>query len=73
MGGMAALIPSRKDEEANERAIEAVREDKKREAKAGFDGTWVAHPTSSTSRRRRSTPSSATSPTRSTSAATRSR
>jgi malate synthase len=44
MGGMAALIPSRKDPEANERAIEAVREDKKREAEAGFDGTWVAHP-----------------------------
>ena len=44
MGGMAALIPSRKDAEANERAIEAVREDKEREAKAGFDGTWVAHP-----------------------------
>ena len=44
MGGMAALIPSRKDAEANERAIEAVREDKKREAEAGFDGTWVAHP-----------------------------
>jgi malate synthase len=44
MGGMAALIPSRKDEEANERAIAAVREDKKREAEAGFDGTWVAHP-----------------------------
>ena len=44
MGGMAALIPSRKDEEANQRAIEAVREDKQREAKAGFDGTWVAHP-----------------------------
>jgi malate synthase len=44
MGGMAALIPSRKDPEANERAIEAVREDKRREAEAGFDGTWVAHP-----------------------------
>ena len=44
MGGMAALIPSRKDQEANERAIEAVKEDKKREAEAGFDGTWVAHP-----------------------------
>ena len=44
MGGMAALIPSRKDPEANQRAIEAVREDKAREAKAGFDGTWVAHP-----------------------------
>ena len=44
MGGMAALIPSRKDPEANERAIQAVREDKKREAEDGFDGTWVAHP-----------------------------
>jgi malate synthase len=44
MGGMAALIPSRKDPEANQRAIEAVRADKKREAEAGFDGTWVAHP-----------------------------
>jgi malate synthase len=44
MGGMAALIPSRKDAEANERAIKAVEEDKRREAKAGFDGTWVAHP-----------------------------
>src|SRR4029453_14298050 len=44
MGGMAALIPSRKDPEANERAIAAVREDKRREANAGFDGTWVAHP-----------------------------
>jgi malate synthase len=44
MGGMAALIPSRKDPEANERAIAAVHEDKRREAEAGFDGTWVAHP-----------------------------
>jgi malate synthase len=44
MGGMAALIPSRRDAEANQRAIDAVREDKEREAKAGFDGTWVAHP-----------------------------
>jgi malate synthase len=44
MGGMAALIPSRKDAEANERAIEAVRADKAREAADGFDGTWVAHP-----------------------------
>ena len=44
MGGMAALIPSRKDPEANKRAIEAVAADKKREAGSGFDGTWVAHP-----------------------------
>jgi malate synthase len=44
MGGMAALIPSRTDPEANERAIAAVRADKEREAGKGFDGTWVAHP-----------------------------
>ncbi|GIF67575.1 malate synthase [Asanoa ishikariensis] len=44
MGGMAALIPSRTDAAANERAIDAVRADKRREAGAGFDGTWVAHP-----------------------------
>jgi malate synthase len=44
MGGMAALIPSRKDPEANERAVAAVAADKEREAGAGFDGTWVAHP-----------------------------
>jgi malate synthase len=44
MGGMAALIPSRKDPEANRRAVAAVEEDKRREAGAGFDGTWVAHP-----------------------------
>jgi len=40
----SALIPSRKDAEANEKATRAVAEDKKREAEAGFDGTWVAHP-----------------------------
>jgi len=44
MGGMAALIPSRKDAEANERALAGVRADKEREAGDGFDGTWVAHP-----------------------------
>jgi malate synthase len=44
MGGMAALIPSRTDQAANERAIAAVRADKEREAADGFDGTWVAHP-----------------------------
>jgi malate synthase len=46
MGGMAAVIPSRTDEEANQRAFEAVRADKEREASNGFDGTWVAHPDS---------------------------
>ena len=44
MGGMAAQIPSRKDEEANKEALAAAKADKEREAKAGFDGTWVAHP-----------------------------
>lgn len=44
MGGMAALIPSRTDAVANRRAIAAVKEDKRREAELGFDGTWVAHP-----------------------------
>ncbi len=44
MGGMAAQIPSRKDEEANKKALASAKEDKEREAKAGFDGTWVAHP-----------------------------
>jgi malate synthase len=46
IGGMAAVIPSRSDEEANRRAFEAVRADKEREAGDGFDGTWVAHPDS---------------------------
>jgi malate synthase len=46
MGGMSAVIPSRTDEEANKAAFEAVRADKQREASAGFDGTWVAHPDS---------------------------
>ena len=44
IGGMAAFIPSRRDPEANERALSAVRADKERESGDGFDGTWVAHP-----------------------------
>jgi malate synthase len=44
MGGMAALIPSRKDEEANAKALDGVRADKEREVGQGYDGTWVAHP-----------------------------
>ncbi len=44
MGGMAALIPSRRDEQANSEALNAVRADKEREVKQGYDGTWVAHP-----------------------------
>ena len=44
MGGMAAQIPIRNDERANEEAMERVRQDKLREVRAGHDGTWVAHP-----------------------------
>jgi malate synthase len=44
IGGMAAFIPSRRDEEVNRRAFAKVDEDKRREASQGYDGTWVAHP-----------------------------
>ncbi|MGI9263846.1 MAG: malate synthase A [Gammaproteobacteria bacterium] len=44
IGGMAAQIPIKDDPEANEAAIEKVRQDKEREAGDGHDGTWVAHP-----------------------------
>ena len=44
IGGMAAFIPSRRDPEVNETALEKVRDDKTREAGDGFDGSWVAHP-----------------------------
>ncbi len=45
MGGMSALIPSRKgDQDANEKALDGVRKDKEREVSQGYDGTWVAHP-----------------------------
>jgi malate synthase len=44
IGGMAAQIPIRNDPEANQAALQKVREDKIREVKDGHDGTWVAHP-----------------------------
>lgn len=44
IGGMAAFIPSRKDEEVNNNAFAKVKADKEAEASLGFDGTWVAHP-----------------------------
>ena len=44
MGGMAAQIPVKNDEEANRIAFAKVAEDKLREATDGHDGTWVAHP-----------------------------
>jgi malate synthase len=44
IGGMAAFIPSRRDEEVNRTALARVREDKRAEAELGYDGAWVAHP-----------------------------
>jgi malate synthase len=44
MGGIAAQIPIKGDPAANEAAFAKVRADKEREAGAGHDGTWVAHP-----------------------------
>ncbi|HET6203051.1 MAG TPA: malate synthase A [Planctomycetota bacterium] len=44
MGGMAAQIPIKGDPERNRVAFEKVRADKRREARDGHDGTWVAHP-----------------------------
>jgi malate synthase len=44
IGGMSAYIPVKSDPAANELALAKVREDKRREARDGHDGTWVAHP-----------------------------
>jgi len=44
MGGMSAFIPIKSDQAANDQAMAKVREDKRREATDGHDGTWVAHP-----------------------------
>ncbi|MEO8570841.1 MAG: malate synthase A [Chloroflexota bacterium] len=44
IGGMAAFIPNRRDPAVTERALGKVRDDKERESRDGFDGTWVAHP-----------------------------
>lgn len=44
MGGMAAQIPVKGDEEKNKASFLKVRKDKEREVKNGHDGTWVAHP-----------------------------
>jgi malate synthase len=44
MGGMAAQIPARNNPEINAAAFAKVKADKEREASAGHDGTWVAHP-----------------------------
>jgi len=44
IGGMAAQIPIKNDEQANIQALAKVRADKEREVTDGHDGTWVAHP-----------------------------
>jgi len=44
MGGMAAQIPIKNNNEQNEAAMSMVNNDKVREANAGHDGTWIAHP-----------------------------
>ena len=44
IGGMAAFVPSRNNPEATAAALEKTTADKSREAGAGFDGSWVAHP-----------------------------
>lgn len=44
IGGMSAFIPDRGNPEVTETALQAVAEDKRREASDGCDGTWVAHP-----------------------------
>ena len=44
MGGMAAQIPIKGDDMANDLAFAKVVSDKENEVKNGHDGTWVAHP-----------------------------
>ncbi|MBA2175696.1 malate synthase A [Halobacillus locisalis] len=44
IGGMAAQIPVKHDEQKNLAAFDKVRSDKQREVDDGHDGTWVAHP-----------------------------
>ncbi|WP_370895242.1 malate synthase A [Chryseobacterium gossypii] len=44
IGGMAAQIPVKNDDEVNRVAFDKIRKDKEREVKNGHDGTWVAHP-----------------------------
>lgn len=44
IGGMSALIPNKKDPDANEKALAGIRADKHRDVTDGYDGGWVAHP-----------------------------
>ncbi len=44
IGGMSAFIPAKNNPEWNQFAESKTEADKTREAKMGYDGTWVAHP-----------------------------
>jgi malate synthase len=66
IGGMSAFIPDRSSPATTERAIVQVRAEKLREATLGYDGTWVAHPTSCRTSGRSSTGCWASNPTSST-------
>ena len=44
IGGMAAQIPIKNDEEENKKSLQKVYDDKLIEVYNGHDGTWVAHP-----------------------------
>ncbi|WP_166998219.1 malate synthase A [Paramicrobacterium fandaimingii] len=44
IGGMSAFIPNKRKPDVTATAMSQTADDKRREARAGFDGTWVAHP-----------------------------
>jgi malate synthase len=44
IGGMAAQLPVKNDPELNQKNMEKVYLDKKKEVEQGVDGTWIAHP-----------------------------
>jgi malate synthase len=44
LGGLSAFLPADADTETRERVLTEIIADKEREARAGHDGTWVAHP-----------------------------
>ncbi|CUM68399.1 uncharacterized protein PRCAT00006122001 [Priceomyces carsonii] len=44
LGGMAAQIPIKNDEQRNKAALENVAKDKLREVSLGCDSCWIAHP-----------------------------
>ena len=73
IGGMAAFVPSKQNQEATAAALATTAADKKREASQGFDGSWVAHPDLVPTCTRHSPRSSASGPTSSTGNATMSR